>query len=296
MDVGFITHTGQRKQNQDNALIDQDIGLYAVADGVGGGDSGEIASASVCMSLRQKLLAGVGLVDAISGAHQILLSQPIAGASGYAASTIVAVEQDKHQMKLAWVGDSRIYLLRAGNLYQLSEDHSVVQQVQGLSEREMQRMRHVLTQAVGVAGEDGLIVDTCNVNRFPGDSWLLCSDGLHGVLSGETIRELLGSSAAAQDIAARLLQMALDNDADDNVTLVVMKESQHYEVPPELAENTLVPPGRPAAVAPVAPPERQASDAAESPDPGDQRQSPWHYILLGGLLAALLFFALFWGF
>jgi PPM family protein phosphatase len=290
MHVGFATHTGQRRQNQDNALIDQDIGLFAVADGVGGGDSGEVASASVCLSLHREVVGGLDVDDAIRLAHKVLMEQPATGNAGYAASTIVVMQKDRHQIKLAWVGDSRIYLLRENSLYQLSEDHSVVQQVSGLSELDMQRMRHVLTQAVGVAGEDGLAVDSFEVDRYPGDCWLLCTDGLHGVVTEKDIQEVLSTAVSADEKATRLLDLALAKGADDNVTLIVIAEDDDYELPPEVASKAV-----PCEV-PAEPAEQQElPENQHASDPQISSSKPWHYIVLGGLLAVLLFFALIWG-
>lgn len=293
MNVGFATHTGQRRQNQDNALIDQDMGLFAVADGVGGGDSGEVASASVCLSVQREVASGCAIEDAIRKAHEVLIDQPATGNAGYAASTIVVMQQDRHQIRLAWVGDSRIYLLRESTLYQLSEDHSVVQQVAGLSEHDMQRMRHVLTQAVGVAGEQGLSVDSFNVDRHPGDSWLLCSDGLHGVVTEDDIKECLSTPDTADDKADKLLKRALANGADDNVTLIVLQEEDDYQLSSEVSnklKNKVTSASRIEAEATIN--SQPGNDPEFSQDSSGQ---PWHYIVLGGVLAALLFFALVWG-
>jgi PPM family protein phosphatase len=290
MHVGFATHTGQRRQNQDNALIDQDIGLFAVADGVGGGDSGEVASASVCLSLHREVTGGLDVDDAIRLAHKELMEQPATGNAGYAASTIVVMQKDRHQIKLAWVGDSRIYLLRDNSLYQLSEDHSVVQQVAGLSELDMQRIRHVLTQAVGVAGEDGLAVDSFEVDRYPGDCWLLCTDGLHGVVTEKDIQEVLSTAVSADEKATRLLDLALAKGADDNVTLIVIAEDDDYELPPEVASKAVP---REVPAEPVEQQELPENQHVSAPQVSSSK--PWHYIVLGGLLAVLLFFALIWG-
>ncbi len=292
MYVGFATHTGQRRQNQDNGLIDSETGLYVVADGVGGGDSGEVASASVCLTVQRSVKQGLNLEQAIHAAHRVLLDEPISGNAGYAASTIVAIQESPHFLNLAWVGDSRIYLWRGDSLYQLSEDHSVVQQIAGLSELDAQRMRHVLTQAVGVAGEDGLYVENFDVERHAGDCWLLCTDGLHGVLPEQTIKEVLSSREATQDKAQRLVDLALENGADDNVTLVVLDEREDYRAPAS-------PPDRPT----VTPEERHkdsqtpalAKSATEAKKPKPETKQPWHYFVLGGVLAVLMVIALVWG-
>jgi len=314
MYVGFTTHTGQRQQNQDNGLVDHSLDLFAVADGVGGGDSGEVASASVCLTLQRLVSDGMALEQAIHKAHQALLEQPAEGNAGYAASTVVAIQQQEHAIKVAWVGDSRIYLLREGTLYQLSEDHSVVQQIPGLSDVDIQRMRHVLTQAVGVAGENGLIVDSFDVDRHPDDCWLLCTDGLHGVLNEESLRDILSTSQDPSIKADILLEQALSNGADDNVTLIVLQEEGDYQIPPGAGSK-----GSPndtqgpkverrgsgvmtsADSRTALDPDATASghtplpSSPRSEGPSTAGEPPWHYVLLGGVLAVLLFIAIIWG-
>ncbi|OZG75367.1 serine/threonine protein phosphatase [Hahella sp. CCB-MM4] len=278
MQSAFATHMGQRRQNQDNGLLDSSLGLYAVADGVGGGDSGEVASASVCMSLYKQVVQGIDLEDAIHHSHQLLMRDHSGGERGYAASTIVAVRENGSHLHLSWVGDSRIYLLRNGELSQLSEDHSlVVQQSSRLTPEESYRMRHVLTQAVGAAGENGLQVDVRDVDRQQGDRWLLCSDGLHGVVSDAELLDFLKADGTVQEVANRLVQKALDNGADDNVTVVVLDDDEPVS---DVARQGDV-------MNPVTDDIRRES--VNTP------QRPWHYMVLGGVLALLLFLAMIWG-
>ncbi|AZZ95181.1 serine/threonine-protein phosphatase [Hahella sp. KA22] len=281
MQVGFATHTGRRQQNQDNGLVDESTSLYAVADGVGGGDSGEVASASVCQSMQRAVHAGHPLEQAILLAHQSLLGDDISGERGYAASTVVALHAHSDEMEVAWVGDSRVYLLRDDLIMQMTEDHSVAQRSTGLSEEEAARIRHVLTQAVGAAGESGLHVDAYRVPRQAGDVWLMCSDGLHGVVSEERIQEVLARRGNSQSKADELVEIALTNGADDNVTVLVVTDKDgapHSKATPKRdlsGEKT-----RP--MPPFAEP--NASQSASG--------RPWRYMALGGILAALLFLAL----
>ena len=294
MYVGFVTHTGQRRQNQDNALVNQGLGVFAVADGVGGGDSGEVASASVCWSMQKAISSGRTLDEAIHEAHRELMDMPIDGQVGYAGSTVVAVQVDAKLMKLAWVGDSRLYLMREGVLYQLSEDHSVVQQVSGLHPIDAHRMRHVLTQAVGVAGEEGLYVESFDVERQAGDCWLLCSDGLHGVVSEDEMKQVLSRTLSAQKKAQKLLEIALGNGADDNVTIVILGDKEGLrkenvkdmsQSKEELTESLNRSPTR------IIPEESSRSNYSAS----GITHGPWPFFLLGGVLAVLVFIVLFWG-
>jgi len=265
----FATHQGQRRQNQDNGLIDRRLGLYAVADGVGGGDSGEVASASVCLQLHHKVGKGGTLTDAINGCHVQLMQEHGGGVRGYAASTVVVAQVSAQHIRLCWVGDSRIYLYRQGQLKQLTEDHSLTQQSSHFTDEESVTMRHVLTQAVGAAGGDGLQIDTIET----GDRWLLCSDGLHGVVNQEELATLMGTGLSVQEIADRLIQRALDNGADDNITVVVMEDDK----PPLRGKSE----GSPVSTA--------------LPDEPESLQRPWHHMVLGGVLALMLFLVLIWG-
>ncbi|WP_020410137.1 PP2C family protein-serine/threonine phosphatase [Hahella ganghwensis] len=275
MQSAFATHKGQRRQNQDNGLLDPSLGLYAVADGVGGGDSGEVASATVCTQLYQQVRQGNDLDKAIHSCHEQLMRDHSGGERGYAASTIVALKEDGRHLILAWVGDSRIYLLRDGKLEQLSEDHSlVVQQSNHLTKEESVRMRHVLTQAVGAAGEGGLQVEVMEVDRLPGDRWLLCSDGLHGVVNDKGLLEFMAADVTVQEIADRLVEKALNNGADDNVTVVVLEDESAGEQNIDTGPQSI-----------------QARQEGENTTP----QRPWHYMVLGGVLALLLFLAMIWG-
>ncbi len=153
----------------------------------------------------------------------------------------------------------------------------MVQQSNKLSPEESYRMRHVLTQAVGAAGEGGLQVDALDVDRQKGDRWLLCSDGLHGVVSDGELLEFLAADGTVQEIADRLVQKALDNGADDNITVVVLEDDQPVSDAVQQGE----------VMNPVSNDIRTESE--------NTPQRPWHYMVLGGVLALLLFLAMIWG-
>lgn len=283
MQVGFATHVGQRHQNQDNGLVDDDLKVYAVADGVGGGDSGEIASASVCHSIRQAMVRGHKLPQAIHLAHDVLLGDDLAKERGYAASTIAAIQVNSNDVQIAWVGDSRIYLMRGGRLQQVSRDHSVIQQVNGLSAEEAARIRHVLTQAVGAAGEQGLIVDDSRVERKAGDIWLVCSDGLYGVVDELNMLAILQNNKTSQEQANQLTELALNSGADDNTTVVVFHDETGCSNPNiennsedrklKLVSNSAV---------------NESASTMDSKEPLVQTR-PWQFILLGSVLALIIF-------
>lgn len=213
MQVGFASHSGRRTSNQDNALFDMKQGIFAVADGVGGGSSGEEAAAIVCIELMQAHRRGQPLSQGILNGHQELrkLAKSLQR-SRYCASTIASLGFFQRRAEVAWVGDSRVYLLRNGQLLQMTTDHSVEGQ------------QHVLTQAIGAPLEHPLKVDLMEISRQEGDVWLLCSDGLYTVVDDEALLDCLASGLSAQAMANRLLDQALRQGADDNVTLLLVRD------------------------------------------------------------------------
>lgn len=240
-DVGRV-----RDHNEDGWLIDDDLGLVAVADGMGGHAAGEVASATALATVRDQLRARKSLLDGFAReptaeAKQTLLSE-IEGAVHMAAKTIFeAAERDARrrgmgttlsmlvvaggQGFMAHVGDSRIYLLRSGRLHQLSEDHSFLwEQIKkgALTPEQASRSRYknVITRAVGIT--ESVQVDTLVLDVLPGDRLLLCSDGLHGyVKSDDELASILedgGESATEQ-----LVRLANERGGKDNITCLVLE-------------------------------------------------------------------------
>jgi len=251
-----LTDIGVRRDhNEDALLVDPDCGFFAVCDGVGGAKAGEVASSMAIERLRrdrdglQERLAELGESDSdevvrllmeqldksIDGASEDiynrgLIDQSMAGMS----TTAVALSIRGSRGSVAHVGDSRIYLLRDGDLYQLTEDHSLACELlrQGvLRQEDMKafRYRNVIIRAVGQ--HPTVTVDTAAVDVLPGDLYLLCSDGLSDQVSDEGISEVL--SANEPEVAARLL-VDLSNAAGgkDNVTVVIV---QAFGEPPASA-------------------------------------------------------------
>jgi len=227
------THPGTvRLQNQDACLCRPEIGLFAVADGVGGHAGGEIASGKVMAMLAlipddlPPALRVAAIRAALMDTHRGLLHA--AAASGAmmspATTVVVLVLQDDHFACL-WAGDSRAYLLRQGQLYPLTTDHSVVQDLVSagaLTEDEAERdpRQHVITRAIG-AGPENLRLAKAVGQVLPGDRFLLCSDGLYKALTLERITSLMAEDMASGDRAQRLISEALAHAARDNVTAVV---------------------------------------------------------------------------
>jgi len=230
-----VTHRGTvRTGNQDTFVNRPDLGLWAVADGAGGHQSGEIASGAVRAALDGippglSALAVLGEVRTrLDTAHRGLRDRVAAMAPGVMmATTVVVVLAQNGHFACLWAGDSRAYLLRDGAMTQLSRDHSLVEELleSGAITPE-QALRHpqanVVTRAIG-ADMDAIDLDKRSGPLLPGDCLLLCSDGLCKALEDDEIAALLARHGA--DGAERLIRAALDARATDNVTAVTVQVS-----------------------------------------------------------------------
>lgn len=226
------THAGTANRlNEDRYVNRPDLGLWAVADGAGGHESGEVASAAV-VSLLQTidggLSAGEMLVEVrarLEAAHARLHAEGErrGGGAMVATTVVVLLARDDHFACL-WAGDSRAYLLRGNALTRITRDHSLVQaMVENGTISEAEAARHpqanIITRAVG-ADVDLLELDKRTGQLQPGDRLLLCSDGLSKTVPEELLTELL---AGDDDAAAeRLVTAALMANVSDNVTAVTI--------------------------------------------------------------------------
>lgn len=229
-DQAARTHAGCLREANEDAYVDRtDDGFWAVADGMGGHAGGQWASATLADMLRGPRLDA----DRIS-AEWILAStlqeangaiQTAGRATGQVrGTTIVGLLIRDDRYSVMWAGDSRIYLLRNGVLSALTIDHSQVQHFINhglLSEADAVNhpLGHVLTRAVGVG--DRLDLDWKTDHVFPGDIFLLCSDGLTRTVKHDEIALALHEKRP-QDAADHLLQTALARGAPDNVTLIIV--------------------------------------------------------------------------
>ncbi len=242
------THVGMKRSlNEDSFLTDDDLGLYLVADGMGGHAAGEIASSEAVStahgmvkqasaSLRKIGSGGPPDEQQIRGAVR-LLESAIQNAT-YMVFTLAELDRDKSGMGTTitgmlftgdvgitgQVGDSRIYQIRDGQVTQLTEDHTLIawQLREGIiTEEEALRSPHknVITRAVG--NRDYVQVDTTVVPLAKGDRYLLCSDGLHGYLAGPEIPEIvaLGGDAAVDTF----IDLANSRGGKDNITAVLVE-------------------------------------------------------------------------
>lgn len=227
-DVGAV-----RKHNEDNMLARPDLGLWAVADGAGGHASGEVASGMIVDALSRlpmhlsagELLSGIRVT--ITQVHAALREEAARrGGNVMIASTFVGLMIRDRHFACLWAGDSRAYLLRHGQLQQITRDHSLVQELVdagSLSLEEAERHPHanVITRAVG-ADDDELELDKVIGQIQPGDRFLLCSDGLSKTLSEQEIQGLLGAPEGVPPTEL-LIHAALAHRVNDNVTAVVVE-------------------------------------------------------------------------
>ncbi|MCL2526714.1 MAG: Stp1/IreP family PP2C-type Ser/Thr phosphatase [Coriobacteriia bacterium] len=223
-----LTHVGNvRALNEDSLLALPP--LYAVADGLGGHQSGEVASALAIEALRDhapKNPDPIALARAVQTANQAVISG-IAKGTGREGmgTTMTAVMVQNGRAVFAQVGDSRAYLLRSRSLTQVTEDHSVVAEMMRaghLTADEARRhpQRSVITRALG--SDPNLSVDTFDITVLRGDRLLLCSDGLTTMVEDSHIQEILASSLDPNHAAEKLIQAALDAGGVDNISVIII--------------------------------------------------------------------------
>ncbi len=240
IDAAAETHVGRRENNEDAFLLDDDLRVYAVADGMGGYHGGEIASALVVDGLRAfvernaaddevtwpyGLSPGRSFVESLltvglRAANRAVLARR-RGELARMGSTVVAVAMDGEDAVLAHVGDSRIYRLRDGALQRLTRDHSLVEELRAMGAHEQpEGIGHVITKAVGFSEDT---VPDVRVERvLPGDALLLCSDGLSDPLDDATIaRGLMRRSA--REACEALVRAAYEAGGSDNITALVLR-------------------------------------------------------------------------
>jgi protein phosphatase len=229
-DSAAVSHVGKiRKINEDSLIDRPEIGLWAVADGMGGHGGGDVASGAVVKTLAEMRAPA----SASEFLHEFELRianvnnelQRIASerAGAVIGTTLVAILVFDAHYACAWCGDSRGYLMRNGELNQITRDHSEVQDLidSGMLSREEAKSwpgRNVVTRAVGAQPKAEL--DVVSGRAYEGDRFLLCSDGLVGHLSDEEIAQEL-KSVAPNAACSALVEKTLERGASDNVSVIV---------------------------------------------------------------------------
>ncbi len=232
IDYACGTHPGLvRAVNEDAYFADPELGLWLIADGMGGHQAGEVASAIVVKELPQCIQKGESLVDAIDMAHMMIqVASEQSSAARHMGSTVVALRMTGLHYQIAWVGDSRAYLWNGHELRRLTKDHSYVQLLLDLGmimEDEVfnHPSRNVISQGLGVGGDgvgNSVKVDEVEGTLAVGDTLLLCSDGLTGEVREYLIGEIMASTRDNQQRLAKLIEAALAFGGSDNITAILV--------------------------------------------------------------------------
>ncbi len=245
-----LTDVGQRRDhNEDAYLLDEALGLFIVADGMGGHAGGGTASRLAVETIQKKVHqakeddpsafsgdAGVEdsrlpdiLREAVDDASAVIFktAQGDSELAGMGTTVTAALVQGRTAF-VAHVGDSRCYLVREGRIYQVSEDHSLVNEqlkagAISAEEAKNSRFRNIITRSVGF--EPGVQVDLMGLELEGGDTLVLCCDGLSNLVDDPEILHIVEESAL--DVApGRLVALANDRGGDDNITVIVIRAGQ----------------------------------------------------------------------
>ena len=249
MRIEAFAHTDPgpvRENNEDNLLIDQETGLFIVADGMGGHAAGEVASELAVQTVRSVILEAhdpdetrlnrdivdeeesirerlrYAMNQACVRIRQEAFDHPVHRGMGTTLTILLIEDGIAH---FSHVGDSRLYLFRNGSLRRLTRDHTVVQNEidAGRLTPELARIaphKNILTQSVGYHGTVDPVTSTRPVNS--GDIFMLCSDGLTDPLDDASLEQIMAVTAF-EDLAFHLVDQALINGTEDNVTVVVVR-------------------------------------------------------------------------
>ena len=224
------TDTGKvRAHNEDAILVREDVGLWVVADGLGGHTAGDVASGMIVDRLRS--LPRQGDVFDFVEAIEDTLAQVNADLRRVAreqnvdviGSTVVVLVHDKDFMLCGWVGDSRAYCFEDGHLRQITHDHvhGANSDVTQLGQPQPAAGAGVLTRAIGA--EENLFVDWVVTDSRPGMAFLLCSDGINKELSDAELDQEYRTHSDPQMVLARLFELSLNRAGRDNISAVVVR-------------------------------------------------------------------------
>ena len=232
---GAATHVGMLRQQNEDAFVAQ-TDVFVVADGMGGHNAGEVASALAVKGMLEAARIGYSspesVVAAINAANAEIhrasggpTDQRGMGTTITAVVPLPAAGSEPQRMVVANVGDSRVYLWRGGELKQVSADHSYVQELLtegyiSAAEARVHPRRNIVTRALGIEGN--VNADSWVLPMVVGDRYVLCSDGLVDEVEDEQIAQLLREIPDPQVAADRLVAAANDNGGRDNVTVVVV--------------------------------------------------------------------------
>ena len=240
----MASDTGRiRKNNQDSYLADGTV--FAVADGMGGHVGGEVASKLAIDVFKEAFSDSQkysNIVEVVRQANSAILAkaskEPKLAGMGTTLCLMSVADNGKDKLDLINVGDSRGYLFRAGELYQLTDDHTLVSEMLksgdiSKDQAGSHRAKHILTRALGVDPE--VEIDHWTIDPKLDDLYLLCSDGLTNEMADPEIGQVLAKPESAEAMAQELVDVALANGGSDNVTCIVVQVKGVSPVPPLLS-------------------------------------------------------------
>jgi len=225
-DVGL-----QRNNNEDCHLSMPFLGVWAVADGMGGHAAGEVASAIVCDTLRRSIAHGESLEEAVQAGHKAVLTAAERGVGGAGmGSTVVALQSFGNLFKICWVGDSRAYSYNPSQqepLRQITRDHSYVQLLVDTgaiaqSEVATHPEKNIITQCLGSIDLDEVEVGVID-GEWHNNEWLiLCSDGLTDAVDVPQMQSIIDTARSVEQATNNLIRAALNNGGRDNITVQIV--------------------------------------------------------------------------
>ena len=313
--LGHGTDTGKkRRRNEDDYVVEPP--LFAIADGMGGAQAGELASSLAAGAVRGGEGIGSGesrVVELIQEANRRVYqrSSQDAAVSGMGTTMTVALVEDD-SVVFGHVGDSRAYLIRDGKLEQLTEDHSLVAELVrsgklSPEEAETHPQRSVITRALGT--DPDVDVDTFSIPTRPGDLFMLCSDGLTSMVEDDAILKTVEKNPDnLQAVAKALIRAANKGGGEDNITVVFFEIGEGSGEPLEETaqypvldgdghvedEETLDELDRVPVVDTMVVPPEQAAEVAQAPEPERRRRSRVIPALLLILIALAVVAVVLW--
>ena len=230
------THVGTREQNEDSFVCDPGHGLWFIADGVGGLDLGEAASAICAHTVATMISSGQGVNQSIEAAHVRIKEYSDAEANGVnMGTTLVLLLSHGSRYNVFWAGDCRAYLFD-GTLNLITRDHTHLQTLLdsgGLTSEQAvdDSRKYGITKALGIQELNNVRADSMSEKWQSDQKILMCSDGLHGSVTDDEIERILNSPGSDQDRIDNLIEKALSEGATDNITIVLVS------APPSLVDD-----------------------------------------------------------
>jgi len=224
-----LSDVGRQREGNEDSMLERSP-LFVVADGMGGAQAGEIASGTTVETLGELAADGIDfdeLVEGVKEANRRIwsMSQEDSSRSGMGTTVSAALVHDG-KISIAHVGDSRAYRLREGEIHQVTDDHSLVAELERhgkitAAEARVHPQRSMILRALGIGEE--VEVDSYCFEGADGDIFLLCSDGLSGVVHDAVIAEILENTNSLADAAEALIDMANVSGGPDNITTVLFR-------------------------------------------------------------------------